>query len=106
MPSAASTADATTSADPAILSRLDPAAAVTARTVDDACGWLRRVVDATGQRRVVIGVSGGIDSAVVAFLAERALGADRVTLVAMPYGLAAAARYAPSSPDSLEHARL
>jgi NAD+ synthetase len=47
--------------------------------------------------RAVIGLSGGVDSAVVAFLAVRALGAANVTAVRMPYRT--------SSPDSLEDAQ-
>ena len=38
----------------------------------------------TGFRDVVIGLSGGIDSAVTAALAVRALGSDHVTGIAMP----------------------
>lgn len=49
-------------------------------------------------REVVVGLSGGIDSAVVAVIAVRALGADAVHGVAMP------SRY--SSEHSLEDARL
>lgn len=48
--------------------------------------------------RAIVGISGGVDSAVVAWLAAEALGADRVIGVRMPY--------ATSSRDSLEHARL
>ena len=44
--------------------------------------------------RAVIGLSGGVDSAVVAFLAVRALGAENVTCVRMPYRT--------SSADSLD----
>jgi NAD+ synthase (glutamine-hydrolysing) len=51
-----------------------------------------------GFARVVIGVSGGIDSAVVALLAVEALGAENVVAVRMPYRA--------SSADSLDHARL
>ena len=47
---------------------------------------------------VVVGLSGGIDSAVVTYLAVEALGRDNVTAVRMPYRT--------SSPDALEHARL
>ncbi|MGD9524641.1 MAG: NAD(+) synthase, partial [Gemmatimonadales bacterium] len=51
-----------------------------------------------GFERVILGVSGGVDSAVVAWLAAEALGPDRVIGVRMPYRT--------SSPASLEHARL
>ena len=42
-------------------------------------------VGRTGRRRVVVGLSGGIDSAVSAALAVRALGAPAVTCLLMPY---------------------
>jgi NAD+ synthase (glutamine-hydrolysing) len=45
---------------------------------------LRDYVDKNGFRDVVVGVSGGIDSAVTAALAAGALGADRVHCVSMP----------------------
>ena len=45
---------------------------------------LRDYVDKNGFTRVVLGLSGGIDSALVACLAVDALGADRVTLTIMP----------------------
>ncbi|MEZ4587626.1 MAG: NAD+ synthase [Gemmatimonadales bacterium] len=51
-----------------------------------------------GFERVVVGLSGGVDSAVTTFLAARALGADKVTAVRMPY--------ATSSAESLSHAQL
>jgi NAD+ synthase (glutamine-hydrolysing) len=41
-------------------------------------------VGRTGKRRVVLGLSGGIDSAVTAALAAEALGGDKVLGVAMP----------------------
>ena len=49
-------------------------------------------------KRVVVGLSGGVDSALVTCLAVEALGAENVTAVRMPY--------ASSSPESLEHAAL
>ncbi|MSR35423.1 MAG: NAD(+) synthase [Gemmatimonadetes bacterium] len=48
--------------------------------------------------RVVVGVSGGVDSAVSLFLAARALGPENVTGFRLPY--------ATSSRDSLDHAEL
>ena len=47
---------------------------------------------------VVIGLSGGVDSALVAFLAAEALGPEHVTAIRMPYR--------SSSPESLAHADL
>lgn len=46
--------------------------------------WLRERTSAAGVDGVVVGLSGGIDSSVVAALATRALGKERVTGVIMP----------------------
>ena len=51
-----------------------------------------------GFERVVIGLSGGVDSSLVAYLAAEALGPENVLGVRMPYRT--------SSPESLEHAQL
>jgi len=51
-----------------------------------------------GFDRAVVGLSGGVDSAVVAWLAAEALGPDQVTAIRMPYRT--------SNPDSLAHAQL
>jgi len=51
-----------------------------------------------GFERVVVALSGGVDSALVTFLAAEALGADNVTAIRMPYRT--------SSPESLDHAQL
>ncbi len=64
--------------------------------------WLVRFIkdemSRRGFERAVVGLSGGVDSAVTATLAARALGADNVVGVRMPYRT--------SSPDSLAHAQL
>jgi NAD+ synthase (glutamine-hydrolysing) len=65
--------------------------------------WLVEFIrDEVGRRRkferVVIGLSGGVDSSLVAYLAAEALGPENVTAVRMPYR--------SSSADSLEHAQL
>ncbi len=46
--------------------------------------WISGQVSSAGMNGVVVGLSGGIDSAVVATLAARALGPERVTGVIMP----------------------
>ncbi|HEX9166547.1 MAG TPA: NAD+ synthase, partial [Gemmatimonadales bacterium] len=51
-----------------------------------------------GFDHAVIGLSGGVDSALVTMLAAEALGPEHVTAIRMPYR--------SSSPESLEHARL
>lgn len=79
--------------------RIDAAAEVEA-----AAAWLRARFAAAGLRRAVIGLSGGIDSAVTAFLAARALGEENLVLVSMPYGSVAGGRHAPSAPASLADA--
>lgn len=65
--------------------------------------WLVRfLIDESLRRRkiskAVLGLSGGVDSAVVAYLCARAFGTENVTAFQMPYKL--------SSPDSLAHAKL
>ena len=60
--------------------------------------FLREELRLRGFSRGVLGVSGGVDSAVTAYLAARALGPENVTGLRMPYRT--------SSPDSLEHAQL
>jgi NAD+ synthase len=47
--------------------------------------FIRNEITRTGFRRAVLGLSGGIDSSVVAFLAAKALGPDNVLCVTMPY---------------------
>jgi NAD+ synthetase len=51
-----------------------------------------------GFHKAIVGLSGGVDSAVTTYLAARALGAENVVAVRMPYRT--------SSADSLAHAQL
>jgi NAD+ synthase len=56
------------------------------------CGeFIRRTLQAAGRESLVIGLSGGIDSAVAAGLAVHALGADKVRGILMPYRTSSAA---------------
>ncbi|MFP5354000.1 MAG: NAD+ synthase [Gemmatimonadota bacterium] len=61
-------------------------------------GFVRDEMSRRGFARAVVGISGGVDSAVTAFLAARALGKENVLGVRLPYRT--------SSPESLEHAQL
>jgi NAD+ synthase len=65
---------------------VEPAAA-TARCVD----FIRQTLASARRDSLVVGLSGGIDSAVAAGLAVRALGADRVLGVMLPYATSSAA---------------
>jgi len=56
------------------------------------------IVQVRGFRRAIVGISGGVDSSLTAFLCARALGPGNVVGVRMPYKT--------SSADSLEHAKL
>ena len=47
--------------------------------------FIRRQLDQAGFSRLVVGLSGGVDSATVAFLAGRAIGPDNLLAVRMPY---------------------
>ena len=60
--------------------------------------FIHSEITRTGYTRAVLGLSGGIDSALVAYLAVQALGAENVLCVRMPYK--------SSSQDSLDHAQL
>lgn len=52
---------------------------------DRCAGFIRETLAASGHGSLVVGLSGGIDSAVAAGLAVRALGADKVLGIMMPY---------------------
>lgn len=59
--------------------------------------FLRSEITRVGFSRAVVGLSGGIDSALSCFLAAEALGAENVLAVRMPYKT--------SSQESLDHAQ-
>lgn len=61
-------------------------------------GFIRSEVTRVGYSRAVVGLSGGIDSALSCALAVEALGKENVLAVRMPYKL--------SSPESLAHAEI
>lgn len=61
-------------------------------------GFIRTEITRTGFTRGVLGLSGGIDSALACYLAAEALGPENVLAVRMPYRT--------SSQESLDHARL
>lgn len=60
--------------------------------------FIREEVTKVGIRKAVLGLSGGIDSALVAYLAAEALGPENVHACIMPYKT--------SNPESEAHARL
>ncbi len=71
---------------------LPPAWAIAPAEARDRCRtFLREQLAASGRRGFVIGLSGGIDSAVSAALAVDALGADRVRGFLLPYATSSAA---------------
>jgi NAD+ synthase len=62
------------------------------------CGFIRSELNRAGFEKAVVGVSGGIDSAMSCFLAAEALGSENVLTLRLPYKT--------SSQDSLDHAQL
>ena len=52
--------------------------------VDTIVDWLKKKFESCDKRVAVLGVSGGIDSAVVLHLCVKALGSERVVAVVMP----------------------
>ena len=67
-------------------------------TTDWLVRFIRAETAARGFSKAIVGISGGVDSAVTAFLAAKALGPTNVIGVRMPYRT--------SSPASLEHGQL
>ncbi len=60
-------------------------------------GFIRSEITRTGMKKAVLGLSGGIDSALSCFLAAEALGPENVLAIRMPYK--------SSSQDSLDDAQ-
>src|SRR5579864_7602661 len=60
--------------------------------------WLKHTVQEAGFTRVILAISGGVDSATSLFLAVKALGIENVYAVLFPYG--------KMSKTSLEHGKL
>lgn len=60
--------------------------------------FVKEEVTKSGFKKVVLGLSGGIDSAIVAYIAAKALGPENVLGIMMPYK--------NSSKESIEHAKL
>ena len=62
------------------LPEIDPAS-----TLEVITAFIRSQAQQTGFQRLVVGLSGGVDSATVAYLAARAIGPDNLLAVRMPY---------------------
>ena len=56
-----------------------------AQAIDIIVAFIRSQMAQSGFERLVVGLSGGVDSATVAFLAARSMGADNLLAVRMPY---------------------
>lgn len=55
------------------------------RVIEEMVSFIREKVEEAGASGVVVGISGGIDSATTAYLAVKALGKERVLGLIMPY---------------------
>ena len=67
-------------ADTAPLPQIDPP-----RAIEVIVAFIRAQMAQAGFERLVIGLSGGVDSGTAAFLAARAIGAENLLAVRMPY---------------------
>jgi NAD+ synthase len=67
-------------------------------TTEVLTGFLRKEMQSTGMKKLVVGLSGGLDSAVSTWLAAEAVGPENIQAVLMPYRT--------SSPESITHAKL
>jgi NAD+ synthase len=55
------------------------------RAIGVISGFIQAQLEQTGFERLVVGVSGGVDSATVAYLAAKTIGPDNLLAVRMPY---------------------
>ena len=81
----------TTSTQPDLLHRLEINTDLTTRIL---VGFIRDEIEKAGMKRAVLGLSGGIDSALSAYLSAQALGPENVLAVRMPYRTSAQASLA------------
>lgn len=79
--------------NPAILAQLDINTSLARKIL---VGFIRDAITKAGMKKAVMGLSGGIDSALSAYLTAEAIGAENLLVVRMPYQT--------SSPESLLHA--
>jgi len=68
------------------------------KSINSLTRFIQKTVADAAYSKVVLGVSGGIDSSLSAFLSVRALSPENVLVLRLPYRT--------SSPESLEHAQL
>ncbi len=64
-------------------------------TAEIIIGFIQSETTQAGFSKAVIGVSGGVDSALACFLAARALGGKNVLAVRMPYKTSSQASFLP-----------
>jgi NAD+ synthase len=78
----------TTATQPNLLHRLDVNTDLTIRMIT---GFIQDQIEKVGMKRAVLGLSGGIDSALSAYLTARAIGPENLLAVRMPYRTSAKA---------------
>jgi len=78
----------TTTTKPDVMQRLDINTDIARKMLT---GFIRDQIEKVGMKRAVMGLSGGIDSALSAYLSAEALGPENVLVVRMPYKTSSAA---------------
>lgn len=56
------------------------------KTTENICRFIKTTLRKTGFNKLIIGLSGGVDSATTAFLATKALGKEDIYITLLPYG--------------------